>query len=258
MRLEVLVSCMHQKDASIIKRSNIQSDVLVINQCDENKEEAFNFVNKRGESCRAKIIYTTERGLSRSRNMAIRNATGDICLICDDDEVMEEDYVEKITQTFKDYPRYDIIAFMLNYPEKKFSSKTYSVGYFQAAKIGSWQIAFKRDKLQVTFCEKMGSGTGNGAGEENKFLVDCLKSGNKMRYVPTLIASLVPISSQWFHGYNQKYWRDRGWAAKMIYGNFWGFCYMWYCIFCRNWSVDKTNLWVQTMKWMHIGFFEHR
>ena len=90
MRLEVLISCMHQKDASIIQRTNIQSDVLIVNQCNENREERFDFKNKKGELCIARMIYTAERGLSRSRNMALRNAKGDICLICDDDEILED------------------------------------------------------------------------------------------------------------------------------------------------------------------------
>lgn len=47
MRLEVLISCMHQKDASIIQRTNIQSDVLIVNQCNENREERFDFKIKR-------------------------------------------------------------------------------------------------------------------------------------------------------------------------------------------------------------------
>lgn len=39
MTLNILISCMHQKDASIIKRSNVQSDVVVVNQCDHDSIE---------------------------------------------------------------------------------------------------------------------------------------------------------------------------------------------------------------------------
>ena len=34
MKLEVLISCMRQDDLSIIRRSNVLTDVLVINQGD--------------------------------------------------------------------------------------------------------------------------------------------------------------------------------------------------------------------------------
>ena len=67
MRLEVLISCMYQTDTSIIERTGIESDVLVVNQCDRDGEEAFDFTNKNGEICHARILHTTEQGLSRSR-----------------------------------------------------------------------------------------------------------------------------------------------------------------------------------------------
>ena len=79
MTFNILISCMHQKDASIIERTGVQSDVVVINQCDHNSIEEFDFINRKGEKCHAKFICTTERGLSRSSNMAIRYAEGDIC-----------------------------------------------------------------------------------------------------------------------------------------------------------------------------------
>ena len=40
---------MHQKDASIIERTGVQSDVVVINQCDHNSIEEFDFINKKGK-----------------------------------------------------------------------------------------------------------------------------------------------------------------------------------------------------------------
>ena len=96
MKLILLISCMHEKDHSIIERSNVQTDVVVVNQCDKDSVDEFDFKNKKGETCHAKFINTTERGLSRSRNMAIRNAWGDVCLICDDDEWLSDDYADTI------------------------------------------------------------------------------------------------------------------------------------------------------------------
>lgn len=253
MRVEVLISCMNQKDASIVSKTNVQSDVLVINQCNENKEEKFEFFNKTGELCKARMIFTTERGLSKSRNMAIRNATGDICLICDDDEILKDDYVDTIEKAFMNYPKNDIIAFNVQCPNKIFPAETYNINLYLAAGISSWQIAFKRLYIKSIFCERMGSGTGNGGGEENKFLVDNLKKGCKIRYVPGVIGKLEPSNSFWFHGYDKQYWINRGWTAKMIYGYILGYVYLWYCIIFRNKSVDKQNSWYKIIVWMHRG-----
>jgi len=48
MKVEVLIACMYQTDFSIIEKTNIQSDVLIINQCDTNQDESYNFLNRTG------------------------------------------------------------------------------------------------------------------------------------------------------------------------------------------------------------------
>ena len=232
MTLEVLISCMHQKDASIIKRTNVQSNVLVINQCSREKKENFTFENGNNESCNALIISTTERGLSRSRNMAIDNATGDICLICDDDEVLEDDYASIIVNAFEKYPQADVITFIVHTPRRcSYPTKGKKIGYIGAMKRNSWEIAFRRESIiknNIHFDVNMGSGTGNGAGEENKFLFDCLKKGLRIRLVPQLIASVAQKESQWFHGYTDSYFVNRGWANKRLLGMPLACCYACY------------------------------
>ena len=244
----------------MIRRSNIQSDVLVINQCDADKTEKFAFLNKAGESCTARIIHTTERGLSRSRNMAIRNATGDLCLFCDDDIELEDQYVSSIVDAFQNYPDKSIIAFRIKYFKKECSLETKKINIFNAAKISSVQIVFDRNKIshEILFCEKMGSGTGNGGGEENKFLVDCIKAGHKVLYVPSLIATVNQTQSLWFNGFDKRYWLNRGWVAKMIYGYFLGYVYIWYTIIFRANQIDQENSWLNHISWLHKGFFESR
>lgn len=259
MTLQVLLSCMNQKDDSIISRTNIQTDVLVINQTDNNNRKLYNFQNANGKKCTATVIYTTERGLSKSRNLAIDNANGDICLICDDDEILEHDYESSILEAFRNYDD-DIIAFKFGNPARQYSNKTFKVGFFKTGKIGSVQLAFRLDSIlhnNIRFNIKMGSGTGNGAGEENRFLIDCIRKGLKIRYVPVLIGHLIPDSkSSWFTGFNNKYWINRGWQSKMIYGKFWGYIYLWYGL--KHASKDKENSTLSILRWLHQGFISHR
>ena len=80
--LEVLVSCMHQNDKTIVETSGISSNVLIINQCNHDSIQTWNENHRL-----VRMISTTERGLSRSRNMAIRFAQSELCLFCDNDEV---------------------------------------------------------------------------------------------------------------------------------------------------------------------------
>ena len=63
MTLEVLLSCMHQKDFSLVEASRLTGDVLIINQCD--REDFAQVPTKTGT---ARMFSTRDRGMTRSRN----------------------------------------------------------------------------------------------------------------------------------------------------------------------------------------------
>lgn len=260
MTLEVLISCMHQSNMSIIERSGIQSNVLVVNQCLVDKHEQYEFTNMNNESCKANIFYTKERGLSRSRNMAIYHAHSDICLICDDDETLEPDYVETIINAFEKYPDIDILTFIVHSPRKLiYPSYEKKVGYIGAMKTASWQIAFRRKKIVekgIRFDEKMGSGTGNGGGEENKFLFDCLKHKLKIRYIPKLIASVDQTKSQWFKGFTNDFFYNKGWVNRRLLGLPLAWCYGVFFSVKRYKKYSKDNSFFNALYYQFKGTFK--
>lgn len=225
---------MHQKDKSIIQRSNIQTDAIVINQCDNDSIENYAFKNNKNVECNVSFINTTERGLSRSRNMAIRYATdADICLICDDDEYLMNDYEDIILSAYAENPKANLIAFSLirKDVEKKYPIEKKILKFKQILKTSSVQITFKLKPLNkhgISFDEEMGSGTGNGGGEENKFLLDCKRKKIEMFYFPYVIATINTGQSQWFYGYTNEYFKAKGWSARRIFGGFTGLIYIFY------------------------------
>lgn len=219
MTLEIILSCMHEKDLSIVERSNISGNVLIVNQCDRNEtiEKDTDFPGKK-----VRMICTTERGLSKSRNMCIDNAQGDILQISDDDEWFENNYEELILDAYQQYPQADVILFKIGNSGKNYPEKAYRMGKITFLRSSSWQISFKRKSIiekGIRFDEHMGSGTGNGGGEETMFIYDCIKKGLWVHYVPVQIASLDENSiSQWFDGFNEKFFYDRGWATRRFLG----------------------------------------
>jgi len=216
LRLEVLVSCMNQKDMSIVERSAITSDVLIINQCDCDRTES---ELKNDQMIRR--VDTMERGLSNSRNMAIGNAKGDVCLLCDDDETMEPGYENAIIKAFENLKEADIIIFRIKNQPCKLRSEIYELSYLDCLKVSSWQIAFRKEKILgsgVRFDPHMGAGSGNGGGEENKFLCECHRCGLKIYSVPEVIASVAQEASTWFHGYDKKFFYQRGIATRYMLG----------------------------------------
>jgi len=232
--ITLLISCMHQHDTSILERSNVQSDCVVVNQCDCEKVETFTFINKFGEEKKCTFVSTRQRGLSKSRNMAISYAPAhSVCLLCDDDETLADDIEQKIDAGYRRMPDADLIAFSLVRKDLA-SGKIYPTGdcvlkFQQILKTSSLQITFRKDRIEdfgVRFDEKMGSGTGNGGGEENKFMLDVWRAGGKLRYAPECVATVNPGESQWFKGYTSRYMQNLGWASKRSMGRALGLAYI--------------------------------
>lgn len=230
--VEVLISAMHQKDLDIFRKTGINTDALLINQCDRNDT-----IKERRSFGTVRCIYTTERGLSRSRNMALDNAIGKYCLICDDDERLVDNYAEIIKKGFDNHPDAGIVCFQLKHPRKKYTDRSYKVGYLRSLKISSWQIAFRRDMILRTgikFDTRFGSGTPLGSGEENIFLYDCLKRGIKIYYEPKCIGKVAQETSQWFKGFDEQYFINKGTIIRELMGSVLGFVYCVYFILTKR------------------------
>ena len=262
MKLVVLISCMHQKDASIAYKSNIQTDCVIVNQCDLNSVDFIPFVNNKGRDCIITYICTTERGLSNSRNMAINNAKdADICYMCDDDEYLVDNYEDIIVNAHNKYNNTSIITFSLIRKNYKYPQKEQRVGIKQILRTSSVQTTFKRKDIlnnNIYFDPKMGSGSGNGGGEENKFLMDCRRSGLKIWYVPQIIAEVKSEDSQWFHGFTEDYFRKISWANRRILGPWLGAIYILFWTFFRRNSYKQELSLCKILKSCYVGFFERR
>lgn len=261
----VLMSCMYQKDDSIVERTNIQTDVVVINQCDEEKVAERFLINNKGRECLVRFICTRERGLSRSRNMAINYATQPICLICDDDELLENDYEEKILQAYSDNPEMDCILFMIDRRDrdipKIYPSVAGPVGLKQILQSSSVQITFCHNpvtQLGITFDTMLGSGSGNGGGEENKFLLDIRRYRLKIYYVPVKIGAVMSGNSQWFSGFTEQYMRNRGWSSRRSLGSFWGFVYTIVFWLRHKKLISKELPAIKGLFFLMQGYYEKR
>lgn len=214
MGLQVLLSAMHLDDESYIDSLNITSDCVVINQCDREKDQNIVRKNLLGNEQKVKYIETKDRGLSRSRNMAIYNASEDICIFCDNDVEYVDNYQEIILNAFDTHKDADLIVFYIKRKEKlqpNFADER-RMGYLSVLKIFSPEIAFRREAVSdIKFDEKFGAGSNKYImGEENIFLYDCLKAHKKIYYVPTKIAELREVESTWFSGYDERFFISRG------------------------------------------------
>jgi len=213
MSLQVLLSAMFLDDENYIDSLNICSDTVVINQCDKacDKELSHHCIDDATRT----VIYveTKERGLSKSRNMAISKATGDICILCDNDVEYVEGYEKLIEKAYEDHPDADIIVFYIKRPErlKPNYDTSRKMDYFSVLKIFSPEISFRRSSIKdISFNELFGAGAKYKMGEENIFLYDCLRAKLKIYYEPVMIAKLRDVESTWFSGYDRDFFIARG------------------------------------------------
>lgn len=261
----VLLSCMHQKDDSIVERTNIQTDVVVINQCDEERIIERVLVNKKGRACNVLFICTKERGLSRSRNMGIRYATQPICLLCDDDEVLDDNYEEKILRAYSEHIDEACILFMVERKDceipKKYPATPRKVGLIQILQSSSVQITFCPEIIvhnNIMFDTQLGSGTGNGGGEENKFLLDIRREHLSIYYVPVNIGAVLTGNSMWFTGYTTQYLINLGWSSRRSLGSVLGLAYI-LLFWVRHYDViSKEQPALKGVSFLFKGYFETR
>ena len=242
MTVELLISTMHQKDHSLLDRMKVNSDAVVINQCDQNGEQVLTH-----NGHRVLWINTTERGLSRSRNMAIRNATADICMLADDDMEYRTDYPQTVLAAFERVDA-DLIGFQVLGIErefKKYSPEESSVSYLHSMKMASVELAFRRMSFlqkNITFDELIGAGTEFLMGEENAMLFQCLQKRLRVYYMPQVIADLHMGQSTWFTKKDDKYFQGKGAAFAAMNTPFTQLLILQFAIRKRSWYADEASM----------------
>lgn len=180
-------------------------------------------------------IKSDQIGLSKSRNLAIKNAQSKYCCISDNDVYYVGNYEELIRNSFSKYPHADVLLFQIkdenDVPYKKYENKVYKVGFFDVLKFSSIEIVFKRKSIidkNIFFDERFGLGSLYKCGEENIFLLDCLKS-NLNIYSINIPLVIHPLESSG-KIIDDLYFYNRGAVFTRLYG--FSFAFLIFIIFC--------------------------
>lgn len=239
MRLQVLVSTMHQKDMGLLEKMNIRSDAIIVNQTDTH---GFQEVQKEGHT--VKFYSFAERGVGLSRNTALMRADAPICLFADDDVCYVDDYEERVLREFERHPESDVIVFNVPSTCKDPRQKDYVAQRWKRLNIlncfrhGTFRIAVRRDRIlkkNIFFTLLFGGGAKYSAGEDSLFLADCIRKGLKVYESDVTIGSVSHEESTWFMGYTDKYFLDKG-AFYACFSK--RIPYLW----CLQFAVRRRNL----------------
>ncbi len=220
MKVQVLVSTMHQENYEILNRMNIQTDAIIINQCDSNSFSKFNHYGNQ-----IQWYSFAERGIGLSRNSALSRASADILLFSDDDVVYVDGYEKIITEFFENHPNVGLTVFNLQSLNPKRPEKINEIEHrllwYNCLKYGACRIAVRRECIQhanIHYSLLFGGGAKHQAGEDNLFINDCIKSGIICMASTGLLGTVKQEESTWFNGYDEKYYKDKGALFAAMYG----------------------------------------
>lgn len=140
------------------------------------------------------LVVSDTIGLSKSRNIALSQAVGDILLLCDDDCRYPSDAAANIAEAMATYPDWDVIGFQMaetnsgklhkRYPLHPQRHNLRSLMHINSVEITLRKHAVWKVKL---FDERIGLGTPYMTGEENVMLVDLFRKGFKVGYFPRVV-----------------------------------------------------------------------
>lgn len=196
---EILLSTMNRTSLTFLEDmfpddSFLNYNILIINQVSEGEDLKSNFNNIR-------VINSFEKGLSKSRNLAIKNAKGHICLLADDDVKYVSGFKEIILNAFKKYDRADMVTFQLVNSKGKLFRNYPNITIHNERTIGTANtvvVAFKRNNIiekNALFNVYFGLGATFRTGGEYVFLRSALRKGVKIFFEPRILLEHPDFSS---------------------------------------------------------------
>jgi len=142
-----------------------------------------------------KLVELKSRGVAKSRNAALKHATGKYLIFGDDDITFDEAGLAHLVEYFESHPECSIIMAQTTDEtgelRKSYPLKKQVLTKFNSAKAATYEMMVRVDAIrekQINFDESFGAGVENFLGDEYIFIADALKSGLKGVYLPVRVA----------------------------------------------------------------------
>lgn len=219
MNVELLVSAMHANPEDLFKKMNLSSDAIIINQCDCHAYKKYIYLDQT-----IHFYSMNERGVGLSRNNALLRATHTISLFSDSDIEYYDGYKDKIIKEFTSHPNADMILFNFDVDPSRqtyHNDRFHKVSFYNCGRYPTYSFAIKTKKMHannLTFSLLFGGGAKYSNGEDSLFIRNCLSAGLKIYASPISLGAEDLAPSTWFHGYTEKFFKDRGVLYYFLYG----------------------------------------
>ncbi len=142
-----------------------------------------------------KVLELKNRGVAKSRNAVIENASGKYLIFGDDDITFDESAIQQLIDYFESHPECSIIMAQAvdetGVLRKSYPAKQHKLTRFNSAKAATYEMMIRVDAIKskgVSFDESFGAGVPNFLGDEYIFITDALKKGLRGTFLPIQVA----------------------------------------------------------------------
>lgn len=229
INFQILIATMNRENLDFLykmfpehKIENL--DIIIVNQTTHEKELLSSNVAS------VKVINSYDRGLSKSRNLALKHAVSNWCLIADDDLVYYKGFEKIITAGIGEYRSSGVIVFKSmadeKIPRRNFPKKTKKqLSAFEQFNVASFEMLLNRsDAMPVFFNENFGLGSDEFLfGEEAVLMCDYVKKHRNISYYNNPIVFHPIVSTGTLYNHPLRYY-TKGAVLKYCYPNF---CSLW-------------------------------
>lgn len=217
-KIDVLISTFGQRIAQLDNILKPEKDNVRYIICHQNFE-LFPPTKTLLERADVKYIRSSSIGVTKSRNILLKVADGDIIYFCDDDVTLSDDFDKKLIEY---HSLFDDNVILFNIKDefgefrKRYSSVTLKKNRFSILSVGTIEISLKNEAVVPLFPEDIGAGTSLPIGDEAIFLSKLLDISKSIRYVPYTIAVHPKESTGLAVTFNSVY--SRGVTLRRVYG----------------------------------------
>ena len=229
--IEILVATMNRQSLDFLvpmfpMQHFSEFTILVINQTTQDAMITSHYP-------RVRVINVFEKGLSKSRNLALTNAMGKLCVITDDDVVFKADFCNHIINAFNENATAALISFRVEKAPGVLYKK-YPEGRLTATNMGnrlnimSIEMVVNRNIVQqhkIQFNENFGLGAQFCMGEEVLFINRIYEKGLKITIEPRVIAMHFADDTDARIGVWDKYYVQGAMFTALLKKNTTGCCF---------------------------------
>ncbi|MGG7036028.1 MAG: glycosyltransferase family 2 protein [Flavobacterium sp.] len=222
--------------------------ILIINQTTEGSLLQSDYPNIR-------VVNSVERGLSKSRNLALQYAKGKIVLIADDDVIYHPDFEITILNAFEKLNYPSVITFNHQRIGAIGFHKKFQKEFLHTSKsilgVSSIEIAFLLEDIKkndINFDEQFGLGAFFETAEEFLFLRKVLDAKLRTYFSPAVIVSHPLLSSGVKEGSDELIYARSAlfYKLKGVFGYLWLMKYLFFLL--RNRYINPSQLYKKLEK----------